>query len=86
MVQGYSQEEGIDYEEIFTILTSNLALWYPQGCNFDLIGYADADYAGFLVDKKKYLKYGYFSWTLFGLLIYKKNSTQLPCPQQKAGM
>jgi len=32
--------------------TPYLALWYPRGCNFDLIGYADADYAGFLVDKK----------------------------------
>ena len=32
--------------------TPNLALWYPRGCNFDLIGYADPDYAGFLVDKK----------------------------------
>jgi len=32
--------------------TSNLALWYPRGCNFDLIEYADADYAGFLVDRK----------------------------------
>ena len=25
--------------------TPVLALWYPQGCNFDLVGYADADYA-----------------------------------------
>jgi len=32
--------------------TSDLALWYPRGCNFDLIGYADADYAGFLADRK----------------------------------
>jgi len=30
--------------------TADLALWYPRGCNFDLVGYADADYAGFLVD------------------------------------
>ena len=29
--------------------TPDLALWYPKRCNFDLIGYADADYAGFLV-------------------------------------
>ena len=32
--------------------TSHLALWYPRGCNFDLIGYADADYTGFLVDRE----------------------------------
>ena len=33
--------------------TPDLALWYPRGCNFNLIGYADADYAGFLVDRKR---------------------------------
>jgi len=32
--------------------TSDLALWYPKGCNFDLVVFADADYAGFLVDKR----------------------------------
>jgi len=32
--------------------TPDLALWYPRGCNFDLVGYANADYTGFLVDKK----------------------------------
>jgi len=32
--------------------THDLALWYPKGCNFNLVGYADADYAGFLVDRK----------------------------------
>jgi len=32
--------------------TPDLALWYPRGCNFDLVRYADADYAGFLVDRK----------------------------------
>jgi len=32
--------------------TSDLALWCSRGRNFDLIGHADADYAGFLVDRK----------------------------------
>ena len=32
--------------------TPDLVLWYPKGCNLDLVGYADADYAGFLVDRK----------------------------------
>jgi len=32
--------------------TSDLGLRHPRGCNFDLIGYADADYTGFLVDRK----------------------------------
>ena len=30
----------------------NLVLWYPSGDSFDLIGFADADYAGYLVDRK----------------------------------
>ena len=40
--------------------TSDLALWYPRGCNFDLIGYADVDYAGFLVDRKSTLSMAHF--------------------------
>ena len=32
--------------------TSDLVLWYPRECSIDLVGYADADYAGFLVDRK----------------------------------
>ncbi|XP_048493499.1 secreted RxLR effector protein 161-like [Beta vulgaris subsp. vulgaris] len=31
---------------------NNLYLWYPKGGNFDLIGFSDADYAGFFVDRK----------------------------------
>nr|XP_016497994.1 PREDICTED: uncharacterized mitochondrial protein AtMg00810-like [Nicotiana tabacum] len=32
--------------------TTDLCLWYPKGSNFDLIGYADVDYACFLVGRK----------------------------------
>ncbi|XP_016491764.1 secreted RxLR effector protein 161-like [Nicotiana tabacum] len=32
--------------------TQNLVLHYPSGDNFNLIGYADVDYAGYLVDRK----------------------------------
>ncbi|XP_019236708.1 PREDICTED: uncharacterized protein LOC109216943 [Nicotiana attenuata] len=32
--------------------TQNLVLYYPSSDNFNLIDYADADYAGYLVDKK----------------------------------
>ncbi|XP_070047103.1 secreted RxLR effector protein 161-like [Nicotiana tomentosiformis] len=32
--------------------TQDLVLYYPSGDNFDLIGYADADYAGYMVDRK----------------------------------
>jgi len=40
--------------------TPDLALWYPKGCNFDLIGYPVADYAGFLVDRKSTSGMAYF--------------------------
>ncbi|XP_019258692.1 PREDICTED: uncharacterized protein LOC109236907 [Nicotiana attenuata] len=32
--------------------TQDLVLYYPSGENFDIVGYADGDYAGFLVDTK----------------------------------
>ncbi|XP_047249925.1 secreted RxLR effector protein 161-like [Capsicum annuum] len=32
--------------------TSDLGLWYPKSNNFNLVGYSDADYAGYLVDRK----------------------------------
>ncbi|XP_059290352.1 secreted RxLR effector protein 161-like [Lycium ferocissimum] len=32
--------------------TPNLVLFYPSGDNFYLVGYVDADYAGYLVDRK----------------------------------
>nr|XP_033510337.1 secreted RxLR effector protein 161-like [Nicotiana tomentosiformis] len=32
--------------------TQDLVLYYPSGDSFDLIGYAYADYAGYLVDRK----------------------------------
>lgn len=32
--------------------TSNICLWYSRGNNFDLVGYPDADYEGFHVDRK----------------------------------
>ena len=49
-------------KQIFRYLkhTPDLALWYPRGCNFDLVGYADADYAGFLVDRKGTSGMAYF--------------------------
>ncbi|XP_070022946.1 secreted RxLR effector protein 161-like [Nicotiana sylvestris] len=33
--------------------THDLVLYYPSGDSFNLIKYADADYAGYLVDKKR---------------------------------
>ena len=38
----------------------DLALWYPRGYSFDLVGYADTDYVGFLVDRKSTLGMAHF--------------------------
>ena len=32
--------------------TDDLCLWYPKGSSMNLIGYTDADFAGFNVDRK----------------------------------
>ncbi|XP_016467899.1 secreted RxLR effector protein 161-like [Nicotiana tabacum] len=48
--------------------TPDLCLWYPRWYNFELVGYADADYAGFHVDRKNtsgiahFLGSGLVSW------------------------
>ncbi|XP_070036527.1 secreted RxLR effector protein 161-like [Nicotiana tomentosiformis] len=41
-------------------VTIDLCLWYPKGSNFNLVGYADADYAGFLVDRMSILGMAHF--------------------------
>ena len=66
--------------------TLDLALWYPRGCNFDLIGYADADYVRFLVDKKKAPQLWFIFLDHVWYLGQPRNNTQLPCPQQKSSM
>jgi len=52
----------LNVKRIFRYLknTHDLALWYPRGCSFDLVGFADADNAGFLVDRKSTLGMAYF--------------------------
>jgi hypothetical protein len=35
--------------------TPNIGLWYPNGAQFELIGYSDLDYAGCKVDRKSTL-------------------------------
>jgi hypothetical protein len=37
---------------IYLVLTPNLGLWYPKGSRFEFIGYSDADYARYKVDRK----------------------------------
>uniref|UniRef100_I1R8U9 Reverse transcriptase Ty1/copia-type domain-containing protein n=1 Tax=Oryza glaberrima TaxID=4538 RepID=I1R8U9_ORYGL len=39
-------------KRILRYLVHTPNLWYPKGARFDLIGYADADYAGCKVDRK----------------------------------
>jgi hypothetical protein len=36
----------------YLVYTPKFGLWYPKGSTFDLIGYSDADYAGFKIDRK----------------------------------
>nr|XP_016491599.1 PREDICTED: uncharacterized mitochondrial protein AtMg00810-like [Nicotiana tabacum] len=40
--------------------TQDLVLYYFSGDNFDLIGYVDAEYAGYLVDRKSTSGMAYF--------------------------
>ncbi|XP_033516286.1 secreted RxLR effector protein 161-like [Nicotiana tomentosiformis] len=40
--------------------TPDLCLWYPRGYSFDLIGYADANYAGFHIDRKSTSRTAHF--------------------------
>jgi hypothetical protein len=36
----------------YLVLTPNIGLWYPKGSHFDLIGYSNADYTRYKVDRK----------------------------------
>ncbi|XP_070007767.1 secreted RxLR effector protein 161-like [Nicotiana sylvestris] len=40
--------------------TTDLCLWYPKGSNFNLVGYANANYACFLVYRKRTLGMTHF--------------------------
>lgn len=33
--------------------TNDVCLWYPKGESIGLIGYTDAEFAGFIVDRKR---------------------------------
>jgi hypothetical protein len=36
----------------YLVYTPKFGLWYPKGSTFDLIGYSDADYAGYKIYRK----------------------------------
>ncbi|XP_075103829.1 secreted RxLR effector protein 161-like [Nicotiana tabacum] len=48
--------------------TPDLCLWYPRGYNFDLVGYVDADYVGFHIDRKSTSGITHFFRFLSGVL------------------
>nr|GEX53724.1 uncharacterized mitochondrial protein AtMg00810-like [Tanacetum cinerariifolium] len=63
VARGHTQEEGIDYDEVFTLVARieairylkgkpHLALWYPKDAPFNLVAYFDSDYAGASLDRK----------------------------------
>nr|GEV58263.1 hypothetical protein [Tanacetum cinerariifolium] len=63
VAQGYTYEEGIVYDEIFSIVARieairylkgqpKLGLWYPRDSPFDLEAFSDSDYARASLDRK----------------------------------
>ncbi|XP_070023197.1 secreted RxLR effector protein 161-like [Nicotiana sylvestris] len=64
--------------------TYDLVLYYPPGDSFNLIGYADADYAGYLVDKKSTSGMAHFlDSCLFSWGTKKQNSVALSTAEAK---
>ncbi|XP_070009552.1 secreted RxLR effector protein 161-like [Nicotiana sylvestris] len=58
--------------------TQDLVLYYPSGENFDLIGYDDVYYAGYLVDRKSTSIMAHFLGSCFiSWRIKKQNSVAL---------
>ncbi|KAF3677755.1 putative calmodulin-like protein 5-like [Capsicum annuum] len=61
---------------------SDLGLWYPKGGKFNLVGYSDADYAGYLVDRKSTMSMTHFLGScLVTWSTKKQNSVALLLPR-----
>ncbi|XP_070028818.1 secreted RxLR effector protein 161-like [Nicotiana sylvestris] len=54
--------------------TTDMCFWYPKGSNFNLVGYDDADYSGFLVDIKSTLGMAHFLGSCLVLWATKKHN------------
>ncbi|XP_070050159.1 secreted RxLR effector protein 161-like [Nicotiana tomentosiformis] len=54
--------------------TTDLCLLYPKGSNFNLVRYADADYAGFFVDRKSTSGMAHFLGSCLVSLATKKQN------------
>ncbi|XP_070012416.1 secreted RxLR effector protein 161-like [Nicotiana sylvestris] len=64
--------------------TQNLVLYYPSGDNFNLIGYADTDYACYLVDRKSTSGMAHFLGSCFiSWGTRKQNSVALSTTEAK---
>ncbi|XP_070004167.1 secreted RxLR effector protein 161-like [Nicotiana sylvestris] len=64
--------------------TTDLCIWYPKGSNFNLVGYADADYACFLVDRRSTSGMAHFLGScLVSWAAKKKNSVALSTAEAK---
>jgi len=74
VVQGYNQEEGIDYEEIFATIDLRLSFMISLRVQFWSHWVCECWLCWISSWQKKHLKYGYFSWNLFGLLVYKETA------------
>jgi hypothetical protein len=68
----------------YLVLTPNLCLWYPKGYRFELLGYLNADYVGYKVDRKstsgtcQFLRWSLVSWSS-----KKQNSIALSMAETK---
>jgi hypothetical protein len=57
----------------YLVFTSNLCLWYPKRSRFELIGYSDADYVGYKVDRKSTSgTYQFLGWSLVSWFLKKQ--------------
>jgi hypothetical protein len=69
---------------MYLVFTPDLALWYPKGSRFNLLGYSDADYAGCKVDRKStYMTCQFFGRFFVSWSSKKQNSVALTTAEAK---